>query len=122
MSDKLELLKSKLEISDYSKDSILTQYLEDAESFLLSETNRTQLNDALNRVIVDVAYHDYNVDHQFSEASRSEGGVNVSYDKNYPPRILRVINSNRQLKAVKMIYENRQEKDVLFKTKMPFKG
>lgn len=121
MSDKLELLKSKLDISDYSKDPILEQYLEDAESFLLSETNRTQLNDALDRVVVDVAYHDYNVDNQFSEASRNEGGVSVSYDKNYPPRILRVINSNRQLKAVKIANENRQKKDVLSKAKMPYR-
>ena len=121
MSDKLELLKSKLEISDYLKDFVLEQYLDDAESFLLSETNRTQLNDALKRIVVDVAYHDYNVDNQFSETSRSEGGVSVSYDKNYPPRILRVINNNRQLKAVKIANENRQKKDVLFKAKMPYR-
>lgn len=121
MSDKLELLKSKLEISDYSKDFVLEQYLDDAESFLLSETNRTQLNDALKRIVVDVAYHDYNVDNQFSETSRSEGGVSVSYDKNYPPRILMVINSNRQLKAVKIANENRQKKDVLFKAQMPYR-
>lgn len=116
MGDKLKLLKTKLEITDDSKDLALEQYLDDAESFLLSETNRTQLNDALDRVIVDVAYHDYNVDQQFGETSRSEGGVSVSYDKNYPPRILRVINSNRQLKAVKIANENRQKKDVLLKT------
>ena len=121
MSDKLELLKSKLGILDYSKDYDLEQYLDDAESFLLSETNRNQLNDALNRIVVDVAYHDYNVDQQFGETSRSEGGVSVSYDKNYPPRILRAINSNRQLKAVKIANENRPKKDVLFKAKMPYR-
>ena len=119
MSDKLELLKSKLDISDYSKDFVLEQYLEDAESFLLSETNRTKLNDALNRIVVDVAYHDYNVDQQFAETSRSEGGVSVSYEKNYPPRILRVINSNRQLKAVKIANETRTKKDVLLKAQVP---
>lgn len=116
MSDKIELLKSKLEISDNSKDSNLEQYLEDAESFLLSETNRIELNDALERVVVDVARHDYLVDQQFAENSRSEGGVSISYEKNYPPRILRVINSNRQLKAVKIANENRKKKEILFET------
>lgn len=118
MSDKLQLLKTKLEITDNLKDPVLEQYLDDGESFLLSETNRNQLNDALARIVVDVAYHDYNVDKQFGETSRSEGGVSVSYDKNYPPRILRIINSNRQLKAVKIADENRPKKDVLFKAKM----
>lgn len=115
VSDKLEKLRGKLELNDYSKDFELEGYLEDAESFLLSETNRSALNDALDRIVVDVAYHDYNVDKQFGETSRSEGGVSVSYEKNYPPKILRVIKGNRQLKAVRVANENRKQESVLLK-------
>lgn len=121
MSLKIELLKNKLEITDDKKDPMLEQYLGDAESFLLSETHRTELNDALERIVVDVAYHDYLVDQQCSEASRSEGGISVSYDKNYSSRILKVINQNRRLRAVKIANENRQQKDVLFKAQMPYR-
>ncbi len=97
MSDKLELLKSKLEISDYSKDFVLEQYLDDAESFLLSETNRTQLNDALKRIVVDVAYHA-----QLESPSAMSQGKYVYFEESFED----VFILNKRVDAIQIIVKD----------------
>ena len=100
----LEKLKIRLGINkeDTSKDDLLNMLLEDAESEILDYTNRDTLPatkaEALQR---ELAITYYNRMGSEGEASRSEGGVSVSYSIEIPENIKKRLNSLRLLKGVR---------------------
>lgn len=99
----LEKLKIRLEISkeDTSKDDLLNMLLEDAEGEILDYTNRTILPDKAQALQRELAITYYNRMGSEGEASRSEGGVSVSYSIEIPENIKKRLNSLRLLKGVR---------------------
>lgn len=99
----LEKVKIRLEIKkeDTSKDDLLNMLLEDAEGEILDYTNRDILPDKAQALQREVAITYYNRMGSEGEASRSEGGVSVSYSIEIPENIKKRLNSLRLLKGVK---------------------
>ena len=101
MMAQLEKIKVRLGIKDTSQDDLLNMLLEDAEGEILDYTNRDTLPskaEALQRELV-ITY--YNRQGSEGEASRSEGGVSVSYSNEIPESIKKRLNSLRLLKGVR---------------------
>lgn len=94
----LEKLKIKLPDTD---DKLLTQLLEDAENDILDYTNRNVLLPKMEGLQRDLAIIYYNRLGSEGEASRSEGGISVSYE--IPESIKSRLKSYRRLKAVSMV-------------------
>ena len=101
----LEKLKLKL---DESNDDILNLLLEDAEAEILDYTNRTELLPKMEGLQRELAIVYYNRMGSEGEASRSEGGVSVSYITDIPSNIKSRLNSYRRLKAVAIANENKE--------------
>lgn len=97
----LEKLKIRLGISDNSEDNLLNILLEDAEGEILDYTNRTILPDKAQALQRELAITYYNRMGSEGEASRSEGGVSVSYSIEIPENIKKRLNSLRLLKGVR---------------------
>ena len=94
----LEKLKIKLPDTD---DKLLTQLLEDAENDILDYTNRNVLIPRMESLQRELAIIYYNRLGSEGEASRSEGGISVSYE--IPQNIKDRLKSYRRLKAVSMV-------------------
>lgn len=97
----LEKLKIRLGIRDNSEDDLLNMLLEDAEGEILDYTNRTILPDKAQALQRELAITYYNRMGSEGEASRSEGGVSVSYSIEIPENIKKRLNSLRLLKGVR---------------------
>ena len=99
----LEKVKIRLEIKkeDTSKDDLLNMLLEDAEGEILDYTNRDILPDKAQALQRELAITYYNRMGSEGEASRSEGGVSVSYSIEIPENIKKRLNSLRLLKGVR---------------------
>ena len=94
----LEKLKMRLPDTD---DKLLTQLLEDAENDILDYTNRNVLIPRMESLQRELAIIYYNRLGSEGEASRSEGGISVSYE--IPQNIKDRLKSYRRLKAVSMV-------------------
>lgn len=97
----LEKLKVRLPDAD---NSLLTQMLEDAEADILDYTNRNVLLPKMEGLQRELAIVYYNRMEHEGEASRSQGGVSVSYEM--PENIKSRLKVYRRLKAVSMIENN----------------
>lgn len=99
----LEKVKIRLEIKkeDTSKDDLLNMLLEDVEGEILDYTNRDILPDKAQALQRELAITYYNRMGSEGEASRSEGGVSVSYSIEIPENIKKRLNSLRLLKGVR---------------------
>ena len=97
----LEKLKIRLGISDNSEDALLNMLLEDAEGEILDFCNRDILPDKAQVLQRELAINYYNRIGSEGEASRSEGGISVSYEM--PQSIKDRLKSYRRLKAVSMV-------------------
>lgn len=104
----LEKLKIRLEIdkTDITKDDLLATLLEDAESEILDYCNRDTLPLRAEGLQRELAIIYYNRQGSEGEASRSEGGVSVSYSTEIPEAIKNRLNSFKRLKAVKFANED----------------
>lgn len=102
----LEKLKVRLEIAkeDKTKDELLTTLLEDAQSEILDYCNRDALPTRAEGLQRDLTIIYYNRQGSEGEASRSEGGVSVSYE--IPSNIKDKLKAYRRLKAVRLANEN----------------
>lgn len=102
----IEKLKIRLEIAknDESKDELLTTLLEDAQGEILDYCNRDTLPTRAEGLQRDLAIIYYNRQGSEGEASRSEGGVSVSYE--IPSNIKDKLKSYRRLKAVRLSNES----------------
>lgn len=97
-----QLEKLKVRLPDVEED-LLNQLLEDAENDILDYTNRNVLlpkMEGLQRELVIVYYNRMGSE---GEASRSEGGVSVSYITDIPDSIKSRLNAFRRLKAVSIV-------------------
>ncbi|WP_305153805.1 phage head-tail connector protein [uncultured Clostridium sp.] len=101
----VEKLKIRLNEED---TALLEQLLEDAESEMLDYCNREELLPRMLGLQRELAIIYYNRLGSEGEASRSEGGVSVSYSTDIPENIKRRLNSYRRLKAVKLANENKE--------------
>lgn len=95
-----QLEKIKIRITD-ADDNLLTQLLEDAENDILDYTNRNVLLPKMEGLQRELAIIYYNRLGSEGEASRSEGGISVSYEM--PEGIKNRLKAFRRLKVVSMV-------------------
>lgn len=74
-----EIQKLKL-LTGESDETLLSLLLSDAEEFILSYTNRTELPDVLKKTVRDLAVIALNRRGTEGESGRSEGGESYSFD------------------------------------------
>lgn len=87
----LEKLKK---LTGESDEELLSLLLEDAELFVLTYTNRTELPEALEKTVRDLAVIALNRMGTEGESSRSEAGESYSFD-NAPKNIYDAMNRYR---------------------------
>lgn len=104
----LEKLKIRLGISDNSEDNLLNMLLEDAEGEILDFCNRDILPDKAQVLQRELAINYYNRIGSEGEASRSEGGVSVSYSTEIPKNIKSRLLAFRRLKLVGVANANKE--------------
>lgn len=96
----LEKLKIRLGIKDVSQDDLLASLLEDAESDILTQTNRTTLPSSLESVQRQIAVIHYNKQGIEGQSSHSEGGISRSFE-DLPQSLQRTINQARLAKLAR---------------------
>lgn len=104
----LEKLKIRLEIKDTNQDDLLTMILEDAEREILDYCNRDTLLTKMEGLQRELAIIYYNRKGSEGEASRSEGGVSVSYSTEIPESIKNRLIAFRRLKLVGVANANKE--------------
>lgn len=106
----LEKLKIRLDIKkeDISKDDLLNMLLEDAEAEILDYCNRDIILPKMEGLQRKLAIIYYNRLGSEGEASRSEGGISVSYITDIPDNIKSRLNAFRRLKAVGIANANKE--------------
>lgn len=83
-SEKLVTAKARLGIADTTQDLVLTQYLTDAEYFILGVTGQPSLPIGLEGAQIDIAVGAWGKRGAEGESSHSEGGVSVTYESLSP--------------------------------------
>lgn len=89
-------------------DELLTMLLNDAESFVLSYTNRTALIPGLERTVRDLAVVALNRMGTEGESGRSDGGESYSFDS-APKHIYDVLNRYRLARVGGKFHENKTQ-------------
>lgn len=87
-------------------DELLAMLLDDAESFVLSYTNRTELVPGLERTVRDLAVVALNRMGTEGESGRSDGGENYSFDS-APKHIYDILNRYRLARVGGKFHENK---------------
>lgn len=103
-----QLEKLKIRLGSDVDDSLLEILLEDAEAEILDYTNRTELLPKMEGLQRELAIEYYNRQGSEGEASRSEGGVSVSYSTDIPEKIKARLDAYRRLKVVSIANENKK--------------
>ena len=98
----LEKIKPRLDIplTDTEYDNRLNQMLDDAKDEILDFCNRSTLQPKMEGLQRELAIIYYNRSGSEGEASRSQGGVSVSYSTEIPESIKSRLVAYRLLKAV----------------------
>ncbi|MFT4005891.1 MAG: phage head-tail connector protein [Lacrimispora sp.] len=91
-----------------SDEDLLSLLLEDAQEFILSYTNRTELPPALQKTVRDLAVITLNRMGTEGESGRSEGGESYSFD-NAPKHIYDLLNQYRLVRVGGKTYETKKE-------------
>lgn len=97
MLDKLKLI---LGITDNSKDGLLALVLDIVIQEFLDYTNREDLPDGANAVVIQMAVIQYNRIGSQGLASQGYSGVSESYIDGYPANIRKQLNRYRKIKAI----------------------
>lgn len=84
--EKLAIAKARLGLTTTAEDSLLAQYITDAEYFILGVTGQSVLPVALEGAQIDIAVGAWGKRGAEGESSHSEGGVSVTYDA-LPPAL-----------------------------------
>lgn len=103
-----QLEKLKIRLGSDVDDSLLEILLEEAEAEILDYTNRTELLPKMEGLQRELAIEYYNRQGSEGEASRSEGGVSVSYSTDIPEKIKARLDAYRRLKVVSIANENKK--------------
>lgn len=106
--DNLEILK---QMTGSKDEALLTALLQAAEEELLSQTNRTKLNDRLKPYVRKWALIAYNRMGTEGEASRSGGGISSSFIE-IPADIMKAIQENRIARVGGHAYEKKPDETV----------
>ena len=101
----IDKLKARLNEKD---TTLLEQLLEDAEAEILDYCNRDVLLPRMLGLQRELAIVYHTRLGSEGEASRSEGGVSVSYSTDIPENIKRRLKSFRRLKAVRLANEDKK--------------
>lgn len=104
----LEKIKIRLEIKNTNQDDLLNMLLEDAEGEILDFCNRDKLPIKAESLQRELAIIYYNRLGSEGEASRSEGGVSVSYSTEIPENIKNRLVAFRRLKLVGVANANKE--------------
>lgn len=91
-----------------SDETLLSLLLEDAQEFVLSYTNRTEIPSRLQKTVRDLAVIALNQMGTEGESSRSEGGESYSFE-DAPKRIYDVLNRYRLARVGGRTYETKKE-------------
>lgn len=98
----LEQLRSILGLTGVNspaQDTLLNMYLSNAQQEFLMMTNLSEIPEKAGNIIVLMAAIQYNK--QGSQGAATEnhgGGVSISWEKDYPPNILRAIATYKVIK------------------------
>lgn len=87
-----------------SDEELLSLLLDDAEEFVLAQTNRTKLIPQLQKPVRDLAVIAYNRRGTEGESSRSEGGESYSFN-DAPKQIYDTIKQFRLARVGGKVYE-----------------
>lgn len=107
----IERLKARLG-NDVDEMS-LQVLLDDAETEILDYTNRIELLPRMEGLQRELVIIYYNRQGSEGEASRSEGGVSISYSTEIPESIKSRLTAYRRLKAVGIANENKKQEAIL---------
>ena len=97
MLDKLKLI---LSINDNTKDGLLALILDIVIQEFLDYTNREDLPDGANAVVIQMAVIQYNRIGSQGLTSQGYSGVSESYLSDYPDNIRKQLNRYRKIKAI----------------------
>lgn len=103
-----QIEKLKIRLGQDVEDNLLEMLLEDAEAEILDYTNREELLPKMEGLQRELVVEYYNRQGSEGEASRSEGGVSVSYSTDIPEKVKARLDSYRRLKAVSIANENKK--------------
>jgi hypothetical protein len=104
MNEDIEKLKM---ITRESDEELLSFLLENAERFILSYTNRTELTYPLEPIKINLAVIYYNRLGTEGETSRNEGGISVSFC-DAPKEIYDVLNKYRLVRVGGYAFEQKK--------------
>lgn len=102
-----DLEKLKILTGERSEE-LLSIFLEDAEGYVLSYTNRTEMVPGLRRVVRDLAVVAFNRMGTEGESSRSGGGESYSFD-GAPKHIYDTLDRYRLCRIGGRAYETKKE-------------
>ena len=103
-----QIKKIKNRLGNDVADSLIETLLEDAEAEILDYCNREVLLPKMEGLQRELAITYYNRMGSEGEASRSEGGISVSYSTEMPESIRLRLSSYRRLKAVGVANANKE--------------
>lgn len=109
MYDPKQLEKLK-KLTGESDEELLSILLEDAESYVLSYTNRTKLVSGLDRAVRDLAVIAINRRGTEGETGRSEGGESYSFDA-APKQIYDTLDRFRLARIGGVAHESKAKQD-----------
>lgn len=95
----LETLKRRLGTDNAIEDALLTDLLNDAESYVIGYTGRERVPERLNGVVVELAAMGCNRLGMQGESAHSEGGVAVSAES-LPEALRALLNRYRVARVV----------------------
>lgn len=97
-------------VPEESDTALLTQLIEDAESYALAYTGRTEIIDLLLRPVGDLAVWAYNRLGTEGDAARSEGGESYTFEA-APHRIYSILDMYRLARVGGKRYEQKTQTD-----------
>lgn len=103
-----QIEKLKIRLGADVDETLLAVLLEDAESEILDYTNRTELLPRMEGLQRELVIEYYNMQGSEGEASRSEGGVSVSYSTEIPEKIKSRLTAFRLLKGARIANANKE--------------
>lgn len=95
-----------------SDEKILSSLFLRAKNIILTETNRDKLTPPLERLQLEIALELYNKQGSEGEASRSEGGVSVSYKDGLSTTIMSSLKGYRLARVAGRAFETKSTQDV----------
>lgn len=97
----LENIKTLLDITDGSEDEKLELYMENAERYILGQTNRTEILDSMIPIFRDLVVYLYKQADRNGIQSETEGEESITYssDNKLPISITSQLNSFRRNKV-----------------------